>query len=368
MARILYISPEHVSGNLELFQRGHRSRGHECRYVTFFPSSSGFPEDVCLRLPLMPDSSFVKQFKKIAYRGTPEMLGQGDRAGYPPLWRPSTAAEASFFYLRDFFLSGKIRRAVHRFGLDQFDLYHLDQGLDLFRDARFAKAMKSRGAYVTCFYHGTDLRNRGAIPAVDVLSDLNMTSELDLLEKHPRISYLHLPFEIDKFSLKSSENSPLIIGHACRGPQARHFKGTDLIVATVRELERDHPVKLDLVEGLEHQECLQRKARWDIAIDQIADRGGWGYGVNSLETLSMGIPTCTRMNARCEEFFQDHPFVNVNENNLKAELTKLLENPQYRRQKGLAGREWVIRRHSLSSVMDELYTHYAEAGISLSPS
>jgi len=365
MARILYISPEHVSGALNLFQRGHRARGHECRFVTFFPSSSGFPEDICLNLPFMPNSRVVKKAKNLIYRGSPAMMGQGDREGHPPVWRTSTAAEAAFFWLRDGLLSGRIERAIRQYGFDQFDLYHLDQGLDFYRDARFIKRMKARGAYVTCFYHGTDLRNRGVIPEVDEISDLNLTSELDLLQKHPNIRYLHLPFDVERFAVKDYENSPLIIGHACRSPEARHFKGTDYIVAVVKEMETAFPVKLDLAEGLPHDECLRRKARWDIAVDQIADRGGWGYGVNSLETLAMGIPTCTRMNPDCERFFSDHPFVNVNESNLKAELSKLIENPEYRRRQGREGREYVMKRHSLDSVMTELYGHYAAVGIQL---
>ena len=174
------------------------------------------------------------------------MLGQADREGYPPTWRPATAAEAAFFYLRDFLLSGKIERMIRRHKFDRFDLIHLDQGLDFYRDARFVKKMKARGAHITCFYHGTDLRNRGVIPAVDDASDLNLTSELDLLKKHPQIRYLHLPFEVEHFEVKTAENSPLIIGHACRAPEARHFKGTDHIIAVVQELEKTHPVKLDL--------------------------------------------------------------------------------------------------------------------------
>lgn len=365
MARILYISPEHVSGTLALFQRGHRARGHECRYVTFFRSAYGFPEDICLNLALMPDSPFIRRLKGLAYRNSPDKLGYTEKPGYPPYWRPDTAAEAVFFYLRDLLLSPKIRSAVRQHGLDKFDLYHLDQGLDLYRDSRFIRRMKARGAQVACFYHGNDLRNRGAIPAVDAASQLNLTSELDLLEKHPNLHYLHLPFDLDKFPVKQGESNPLVIGHACRALSNRHYKGTDAIIAAVKELEKTHPVKLDLVEGLSHDEALARKARWDLAIDQIADVGGWGYGMNSLETLSMGIPTCTRMNAECEKFFKSHPFINVDEATLKPKLIELVENIAYRRAKAAQSRDWVVRRHSLDSVMEELYHYYEQAGITL---
>ncbi|RJP76915.1 MAG: glycosyltransferase family 1 protein [Candidatus Zixiibacteriota bacterium] len=368
MAKILYLSPEHVSGGLTRFQKGHRARGHECRFVTFYPSPSGFPEDICLRLPLMPDSGLIRQLKRMVYRGAPHMQGQVDLPGYPPVWRSGTAAEAVFFYLRDRLISGAVGRAVRQYGLNQYDVYHLDQGLDFYRDARFVRAMKARGARIVCFYHGTDLRNRGVIPEVDRISDLNLTSELDLLAKHPRLRYLHLPFDVERFEVKTGESDPLIIGHACRAPEARHFKGTDRIIAVVKELEADYPVRLDLVEGVPHDEAMRRKARWDVAVDQIADRGGWGYGMNSLETLALGLPTCTRMNPECDRFFAGHPFINVDPDSLKSQLIRLIENPQWRRQKGVEGRDWVWRTHRLDAVMDELYAHYQAAGIRLEPS
>jgi len=365
MAKILYISPEHISGTLSLFQRGHHAHGNECRFVTFFPASSGFPEDICLNLPLMPDAGWIKSLKFKAYRTSPEMLGQAHRSGYPPTWRPNTAAEAVFFFFRDLLIAPKVNATIRHHRLDQFDVIHLEQGLDFFRDARFARKMKQRGSKIVCFYHGTDLRNRGVIPAVDKIADLNLTSELDLLQKHPNINYLHLPFDVESFTPKTSESDPLIIGHACRGSAARHFKGTDHILAVVKELERDYPVTLDFVEGVPNQVCLERKARWDIAIDQIADVGGWGYGMNSLESLSMRIPTCTRMRPECDKFFKDHPFINVTPETLKAELIHLIEDKTYRQKKAQDGLDWVKRTHSLEVVMQKLYAYYQEAGITL---
>jgi glycosyltransferase involved in cell wall biosynthesis len=350
---------------LSLFKRGHQARGNECRYATFFPASSGFEEDICLRLPLMSDSKLVQRVKSWIYKDTPEMQGQADREGYPPVWRTNTAAEAVFFFLRDLIQSPKINSAIREHRLDRYDVYHLDQGLDFYRNGKFIRRMKARGARIVCFYNGTDLRNRGVIPEVDAISDLNLTSELDLVQKHPNIKYLHLPFDVDRFEPKGYENDPLIIGHTCRGPQARHFKGTDRVIEVVQELERSHGIEFDLVEGVPHKEAMRRKATWDIAVDQIADAGGWGYGVNSLESLSMGIPTCTRMRPECDEFFRDHPFINVEFDNLKEKLIELIEDPKYRRRKGEEGRAWVRNTHHLDTVLDHLYSYYAEAGINI---
>jgi glycosyltransferase involved in cell wall biosynthesis len=101
----------------------------------------------------------------------------------------------------------------------------------------------------------------------------------------------------------------------------------------------------------------------DIYIDQIADRGGWGYGMSSVESLALGLATCTCMNPACLEFLPDHPFVNVNYDNLGEKIIKLVEDKGYREEASLRGREWVLKRHSLDAVMEQLYGYYKEAGI-----
>ena len=37
------------------------------------------------------------------------------------------------------------------------------------------------------------------MPLIDSFSDLNLTNEVDLLYKHPKIKYLFLPYETSKF-------------------------------------------------------------------------------------------------------------------------------------------------------------------------
>jgi hypothetical protein len=74
------------------------------------------------------------------------------------------------------------------------------------------------------------------------------------------------------------------------------------------------------------------------------------------------------MNAACEKFFAGHPFINVDETTLRTRLVELIENADFRRAKAQSSREWVVKRHSLDHVMDELYGHYKAAGITLRPS
>ena len=357
--KILYISPQHISGTLDLFCRAHRRRGNEARYVTLFPSKYGFPEDILLNLPLHPDKRWIIWGRTLLQRlrGSPP---EKELEGAPPFWTPGGALETLFFNLRDRLISGKVYRFFGEYNIWDYDLFHLEQGMGFFRDCRMMLKLKSHGKKFACFYHGNDIRNRGVIPAIHQISDLNLTSELDLLEKYPGIKYLFLPIDTEKVKPIKRDNERLKIAHATR---SRYNKGSDFIISTVKELEKEYPVEMILIENQPHQRCMEIKAKCDIYIDQIADKGGWGYGMSSVESLAQSIPTCTYLNPRYLQFIPDHPFVNVNYDSLKDELVKLIQDPDYRKEKAQSSRRWVVKTHDIERVMDKLYEYYSEAGI-----
>jgi len=127
-------------------------------------------------------------------------------------------------------------------------------------------------------------------------------------------------------------------------------------------MERRHNVELVLIEGRPHAEAIAIKRTCDIAIDQIGDRGGTGYGVNSLETLSMGIPTLTSFTPEFEAFLSDHPFVTVNPETLAARLEEVIVNAGLRREKGRQGRAFVEKHHDAATVTRSIYAMYRELG------
>ena len=77
-------------------------------------------------------------------------------------------------------------------------------------------------------------------------------------------------------------------------------------------------------------------------VDQI---GTLGFGVNALEALAMGIPTCTGLVAGYAETVPDHPFVAVTADTLSARLADLIEDATARAALGQRGPDWVRRRH-----------------------
>jgi hypothetical protein len=233
--------------------------------------------------------------------------------------------------------------------------------MDFLKNEDFVKKLDQLGKKIVCHYHGEDLRSRGVMPVIDKVSDLNLTNEVDLLKKHPNIEYLFLPYDTSIFNPKDGLNDLLTISHA---PTNRFYKGSEKIISICKKFQEQGKIKFDLIENQPHSLALERKSRSDIFIDQIGNKGGWGYGMNSVESLSMGICTLTEMNDVYSAFVPDHPFVNVNEHTLENEINELITNRDSILKKNQEGRQWVQKHHDIKQVSDVLYDYYEKIGLS----
>lgn len=343
-----------------MFVQGHRDRGNECRFVTFFKSAWDYEEDICLNLRLMPNLSLVQRLRK-TFRKAQHIPDVIDLGGSPPFWQPKSPLEKQLFQLRDMVNRKKIQKTIDTHDLNSFDIFHFEQGIDPFRDGRWVKELAGKGKGIVCFYHGSDLRNRGVIREVHHHAQLNLTSEIDLLSRIEGMKYLYLPIDTRLIEpVKHIERDKLRVGHAARN---RYFKGSDKIERIVRDLEKEYSIEWVMIENMTHTEAMKVKISLDIFIDQITDAGGWGYGASSVESLAMGIPTMTRINPEVDKFLGNHPFISVDEHNLKRELIDLIESKEKRQNLSQISRKWVIERHDIESVMDVLYGYYDEAGL-----
>jgi hypothetical protein len=332
--------------------------GNYSRLVTLSRCAGGFEEDICLNLPLYRGSRLdmmLKNAVNLMHRNAPKVAEvEGKR-----VWRTRSRLEMLLFNLRDTLWAPKIYSAIERFDLLSYDIYHLESGSGFFRDSRIIKKLKAMGKKLVCYYLGTDLRDRGVIPEVDELSDLDITTEFDHLKLHPRLRFSFLPFEVQQFEVRPAENDKLRICHA---PRNRMLKGTERIIEVCKAMERKHRVEFVLIEGRPHREAIEIKKTCDIAIDQITDLGGTGYGVNSLETLSMGIPTLTSFTPDFEAFLTDHPFVVVTGDSLPEKLEQVILDRDLRRRKGTEGRRFVEKYHDPENVVASIYDMYRELG------
>ncbi len=359
--KILYISPENTVGTLSLWKKAHETNGHYCRTVTFFRSPKNFPEDICLDLPFnftQPQLSNLRhQFFKF-YRG--ELGYRKEKEGCPPRWEPEGLIYSAFTTIKERLWKPIIENAIIKYNLYDFDVIHFESGMDFFKDERFALEAHKRGCKIICHYHGEDLRTRGVMPYLDKMSVLNLTNEPDLLHKHPNIHYLFLPFDTDQFTVKYSLNEQIRVAHA---PTNRYYKNSQVIIDMCEQMEREGLINFDLIENLSHKEALARKQKADIFIDQIGDLGGWGYGMNSVESLSMGICTLNTIQEGMIDLLGNHPFVNVDDKILGTILRELVRHPMQIKSLGEKGKQWVSQKHNYLSVTESLYNYYRKIGL-----
>jgi glycosyltransferase involved in cell wall biosynthesis len=151
----------------------------------------------------------------------------------------------------------------------------------------------------------------------------------------------------------SDRARPLIV-HA---PSSRRRKGTEHVLAAVDGLDAD----LELVEGLHHDEALERYRAADVVVDQL--NAGW-YGLFAIEAMALGKPVVTFLHdeavRRTEEAFGTRvPIVSATAESLREALRPLVADAARRRELGAASRAYVERVHDLERVTDSLLSLYA---------
>ena len=357
--KILYISPENTVGTLSAWKRFHESKGNTCDFITFYKTPNNFEPGICLDLPLVSTGGFYRKLRSIYYYNKYGVNGEYSiKCGYPPTWRASKNYEQIFFSIRDYIWKKTIRKKLKHIDLLSYDIYHFEWGLDFFRDCSFAKKIAKLNKPIFCTYHGQDLRTRGVIEPLNTLSDVNLTSEVDLLSMHPKMDYMFLPVRMSP-GLSIKKTSPKI--KACHSPTNRYYKGSDKIIDICKRISQQNKCfEFILIENLSNKEVLKIKSSCDIVIDQIGNCGGWGYGMNSVESMNLGLCCLTEMNQQCDNFYKNHPFVGVDENTLEKKLTFLINNPKTiddYKQKSL---DWVRKNHDIAVVGQKLYDYYKQ--------
>ncbi len=344
--RILHIASENVAGVPGTLVKAERRGGHYSRLMTYFRSPTSQWDDIVLSLPFSNTSRFTS-IKSLSGVGTYEHIY---REGNPPRWEPSFP-EKAFYLLRDVLWENKVHPLMDF--IRSFDCYFLDGGLGLLRCGKIMELLKEMGKKIAILYLGGDLRTRGAIAYIEELSDIIFTTEFDHTFIHPDIHHIFFPFEVDKFSVKEIlRNKKITICHA---PTNRYLKGTEYLIGAVERLKDKFDFDFLLMENLPHEEILRLKwERCDVMVDQLTDLGGYGYGMNSMECLAMGIPSITYMNSDYEKYIPDHPFINADQRNIEEVLEGILVEPAILRMKGRIGREWVIKNHHYVKVSKKM--------------
>src|SRR4030095_13100382 len=143
-----------------------------------------------------------------------------------------------------------------------------------------------------------------------------------------------------EFEFNPTVHKPIRIAHA---PSCREAKGTELILNAVKDL----PVKFELIEGVNNNECLKKINECDIFIDQMI----WGeHGMASLEAIVMGKPVLCYKN-------HDKPvgIIPCKPEEIQEKLNYFINNPNQIVEEGKKAREWVEKSSAVSSLI-EIYS------------
>ncbi|MBF8295769.1 MAG: hypothetical protein HW389_2314 [Bacteroidetes bacterium] len=358
--KVLHVAPLNVAGVPYNMVDMQRRFGADARLVTLHKNILTFPEDISLNLPL-PRNPLANLWRATK-RATIQQSGRDDSSSHslPLLHGPKNIFEATYFWFDDLRRQRTVQEAIAEYSLDEYEIIHYDGGLDFFRDARVAKRWKQEGKKIVCHYMGSDLRVRGIDPVMNGLSDLNLTNESDHLLRHPDIHYVYIPFDVSPYSVRLQENERIRIVHS---PTNRSMKGTELILPVIEAVKKVRHIDFVIIENKPLEEVIRIKETCDLAIEQVGNFGGTGYGRNSLETLALGIPTITEMTPDYVAWLPENPFVLATPKTLFKRLLELIDNPSLRSEASARGRQWVEKYHSYEAVHKKLMDLYREHDI-----
>jgi len=138
-------------------------------------------------------------------------------------------------------------------------------------------------------------------------------------------------------------NETFTVIHA---PTKRKNKGTQAVIDACKGLAG---VTLDLIENVTNEECLRRKAKGHLLIDQTLAGVGTGFCGNALEAWSIGMPVISHANEEVREAIEreigEFPFCQAKED-LAAGILKFRDDPEFHAKWAKRGRMYWKEHHS----------------------
>ena len=348
--KILHFAVENYSNIPATLVQEERKAGHKSTLVTLYNNKRGYnDENYCLNLPFIGTKSLSALKKKITPHKRTITNKRRQADAQPIKWTPNNLFERGLIGLRDYIWEPKVRSFLKKIQIDTFDIIILDGGAGFLRNSKIIHELKESGKKIACCYYGSDLRTRGIIDSVDSIADVSFSFEFDHTLMRPDMPFLYFPFNADSLPEKLENSSPNVrIGHA---PTNRSAKGSDVILAALSNLQKDHPIEIILIENMPYSQAIRQKATCDIFIDQI---GELGYGVNSLESLAMGIPTAVELLPDFEKCLGAHPFVTINHDNINERLIPYIQSKKIRNDLARQGKEWVKKVHNAEKISQQI--------------
>jgi glycosyltransferase involved in cell wall biosynthesis len=242
--------------------------------------------------------------------------------------------------------------------------------LELIRDADVVHSMNSprplswfplRPEQVPVVHHlgSTFRRDPEAASAIcRSLGAIEVTDSIDLL--FDGIGWLPVPADIEALAkLRANLYQPSSVIRIAHAPTDREFKDTEAVIRAVESLKRKYPISFDLIERTPNRECLRRKARADIFIDQLK----FGFGVNAIECWAMGIPVVSGLTDQTAKkrglrMWGELPWADATADTLEAVIEHLILDTEWRSRLAQRSLEHAAEWHSQRAVTDAALAFY----------
>jgi hypothetical protein len=240
--------------------------------------------------------------------------------------------------------------------LPRTDVFHFHFGLTLVPQSFQFPILRAARKKSVMHYLGSDIR--GKTPeqlAFGRKADAQVVGSYDAIRWVPEAKVI--PPGVDLAAIRPEPPSDRTRPRIVHAPSSRRRKGTEHVLAAVEGLDAD----LELVEGLRHDEALERYRDADLVVDQL--NAGW-YGLFAIEAMALGKPVVTFLHdeavRRTEAALGTRvPIVSATAETLREALRPLVADAARRRELGAASRAYVEQVHDLEHVTDRILDLYA---------
>jgi hypothetical protein len=254
------------------------------------------------------------------------------------------------------------------------ELIHLNN--DLRYIERFRR-LDRKGKALVIHHHGTMFRTRldYHLAALEQYGATAITSTVDLHALAPeQTTWIPQAYQLEELQSyrAPTEDGILKIAHA---PTNRGIKSTMPLIAAVEKLKKQGAaISLDIIERRNNVECMRRKGKADLFVDQTI----LGYGCNAIEAWGMGIPVIAGVDPeRATAYVKQYipldtrdtmlstwgsiPFYESTETELYASISAFINNPKLLKQYSTKGMQHFMKFHDAAAALPMLRAVYERA-------
>jgi glycosyltransferase involved in cell wall biosynthesis len=237
--------------------------------------------------------------------------------------------------------------------LKGYDIWHYHYPYGSLK--RILEKRKENRTYLK-HYHGDDLRGK-------IDNDFCLVSTPDLLEFAPNGEWFPTPVDLEhlvytpSYSEKFAPSRKPIVAHY---PHYRlYHKYADLYSNPLQQLEKEGKCEIVTLFDIPRSEVLTILSSCDLVVGKILPQIGW-FGKFELEAMAIGKPVVAYVSSQLFQRYNP-PIYRTTKDTLKSDLESILSDIEEQRRLAKAGRLYVEKYHTVSTLVKQLERAYARS-------